>query len=135
MDSGGSYHITYKRDYLFDFKMYDSGNILLSDVRECRVRGTGKVQVQMRDGSSFMLDNVRNLKRELRIYPGWLGSDQEDIEGSPSSAIGFMMPIDMLGFFDWLASIKQGMLESVKVKCIFMGYRKGIVGNKALEVR
>ncbi|GJR56401.1 hypothetical protein Tco_1406922 [Tanacetum coccineum] len=25
---------------------------------------------------------------------------------------------------------KQGMLEPVKVKCIFLGYRKGIVGNK-----
>ncbi|GJW26436.1 zinc finger, CCHC-type containing protein [Tanacetum coccineum] len=39
-------------------------------------------------------------------------------------------PIDMLGFFGWLASIKQGMLEPVKVKCIFLGYHKGIVGNK-----
>nr|GEX60515.1 zinc finger, CCHC-type [Tanacetum cinerariifolium] len=26
---------------------------------ECRVRGTGKVQVHMKDGSSFLLDNVR----------------------------------------------------------------------------
>ncbi|GJX30370.1 hypothetical protein Tco_0238449 [Tanacetum coccineum] len=42
---------------------------------------------------------------------------------SPSSAIGFKTPIDMLGFFGWLA-IKQGMLEPVKVKCIFLGYRK-----------
>ncbi|GKG32499.1 hypothetical protein Tco_0430009, partial [Tanacetum coccineum] len=49
---------------------------------------------------------------------------------SPSSATGFKTPIDMLEFFGWLASIKQGMLEPVKVKCIFMGYRKGIVGNK-----
>ncbi|GJV91428.1 hypothetical protein Tco_1539241 [Tanacetum coccineum] len=39
-------------------------------------------------------------------------------------------PIDMLGFFGWLASIKQGMLEPVKVKCIFLGYHKGIMGNK-----
>nr|GEZ23615.1 hypothetical protein [Tanacetum cinerariifolium] len=28
---------------------------------ECRVRGTGKVRVQMRDGSSFVLNNVRNI--------------------------------------------------------------------------
>ncbi|GJY93254.1 zinc finger, CCHC-type containing protein [Tanacetum coccineum] len=27
------------------------------------------------------------------------------------------------------------MLEPVKVKCIFLGYRKGVVGNKALKVR
>ncbi|GJY77248.1 hypothetical protein Tco_0482364 [Tanacetum coccineum] len=33
-------------------------------------------------------------------------------------------------FFGWLASIKQGMLEPVKVKCIFLGYHKSIVGNK-----
>nr|GEX92446.1 zinc finger, CCHC-type [Tanacetum cinerariifolium] len=33
---------------------------------------------------------------------------------SPSSAIRFKKPIDMLGFFGWLASIKQGMLELVK---------------------
>ncbi|GJZ51056.1 zinc finger, CCHC-type containing protein [Tanacetum coccineum] len=59
MDSGGSYHITYRRDYLVDFEEYDGGNILLGNGRECRVQGTGKVQVQMRDGSSFMLDNIR----------------------------------------------------------------------------
>ncbi|GJU28655.1 hypothetical protein Tco_1167276 [Tanacetum coccineum] len=47
---------------------------------------------------------------------------------SPSSAIGFKTPIDMLGFFGWLASIKQGMLEPVKVKCIFLGYRKRNMG-------
>ncbi|GJZ05075.1 hypothetical protein Tco_0538350 [Tanacetum coccineum] len=41
MDLGGSYHITYKRDYLVDFKEYDGDNILLDDGRECRVWGTG----------------------------------------------------------------------------------------------
>ncbi|GJR03927.1 zinc finger, CCHC-type containing protein [Tanacetum coccineum] len=68
MDSGGSYHITYRRDYLFDFEKYDGGSILFGDGRKCRVRGTGKVQVQMRDGSSFVLDNVRyvpELRRNL----------------------------------------------------------------------
>ncbi|GJT23739.1 hypothetical protein Tco_0893676 [Tanacetum coccineum] len=33
---------------------------------------------------------------------------------SPSSAIGFKTPIDMLRFFCWLASKRQGMLEPVK---------------------
>nr|GEV62502.1 zinc finger, CCHC-type [Tanacetum cinerariifolium] len=33
MNSGGSYHMTYKRDYLFDFEEYDGGNILLGDDR------------------------------------------------------------------------------------------------------
>ncbi|GJZ97212.1 zinc finger, CCHC-type containing protein [Tanacetum coccineum] len=260
MDSGGAYHITYMRDYLVDFEVYDSGNILLSDGRECRARGTGKVQVQMRDGSSFVLDNVRyvselrrnlislgslkkegftvkmqsgkikNIKGSLVVlsgtrrancvytldgqaltrntlkgrkqlgeyHTGWkiktgnvldscnqrstqqymksrvakhlgvVGIQQHNglvnetnmtlfakvrcfliqsglskvfwaedttmstylVNRSPSSAIGFKTPIDMLGFFGWLASIKQGLLELVKVKCIFLGYHKGIVGNK-----
>ncbi|GJW90155.1 hypothetical protein Tco_0167708 [Tanacetum coccineum] len=56
------------------------------------------------------------------------------VNWSPSSAIGFKTPVDMLGLFGWLASIKQGLLEPVKVKCIFLGYRTCIVGNKALEV-
>nr|GFA84386.1 zinc finger, CCHC-type [Tanacetum cinerariifolium] len=49
---------------------------------------------------------------------------------SPSSAIRFKKPIDMLGFFGWLASIKQRILEPVKFKCISLGYHKSIVANK-----
>ncbi|GJT01788.1 hypothetical protein Tco_0822957 [Tanacetum coccineum] len=49
------------------------------------------------------------------------------VNRSPLSVIGFKKHRDMLGFFGWLASIKQGMLEPVKVKCIFLGYHKSIV--------
>nr|GEW78893.1 zinc finger, CCHC-type [Tanacetum cinerariifolium] len=52
------------------------------------------------------------------------------VNRSPSSTIGFKKPIHMLSFFGWLASIKKGMLEPVKVMCIFLGYHKSIVGNK-----
>ncbi|GKB35149.1 retrovirus-related pol polyprotein from transposon TNT 1-94 [Tanacetum coccineum] len=52
------------------------------------------------------------------------------VNKSPSSAIGFKKPTDMLEFFGWFASIKQGMLEPVKVKCIFLRCREGIVRNK-----
>ncbi|GJT34503.1 hypothetical protein Tco_0924922 [Tanacetum coccineum] len=37
MDSGGSYYITYRRDYFVNFEEYDGGNILLGDGREFRV--------------------------------------------------------------------------------------------------
>nr|GEX69723.1 retrovirus-related Pol polyprotein from transposon TNT 1-94 [Tanacetum cinerariifolium] len=37
------------------------------------------------------------------------------VNRSPSSAIGLKKPVDMLGSFGWLASIKQGILEPVKV--------------------
>nr|GEX24571.1 ribonuclease H-like domain-containing protein [Tanacetum cinerariifolium] len=56
------------------------------------------------------------------------------VNRSPSSTIGFKKPIDMLGFFGWLASIKKGMLEPVKVKCIFLGYHKSIVGTGSMQV-
>ncbi|GJX99560.1 hypothetical protein Tco_0356579 [Tanacetum coccineum] len=141
---GGSYHITYKRDYLDDFEMYDGGNVLLGDGRECHVWGTGKVQVQMKDDSSFVLDNVRQDQCYKGFADGTIKNKKsglskvfwaEDttmstylVTRSPSSSIGFKTPVDMLGFFGWLA-IKQGILEPVKVKCIFLGYRKGIVGN------
>ncbi|GJW84192.1 hypothetical protein Tco_0157337 [Tanacetum coccineum] len=46
MDSRGSYHITYMRDYLVDFKEYDGNNILLGDGRECR----GSTQQCMKSG-------------------------------------------------------------------------------------
>ncbi|GKD54005.1 hypothetical protein Tco_1287392, partial [Tanacetum coccineum] len=94
MDSRGAYHITYMRDYLVDFEVYDSGNILLSDGRECRARGTSKVQVQMRDGSSFVLDNVRyvsELSRNL-ISLGSLkkrGFYREDAVGKDQEYKGF----------------------------------------------
>ncbi|GJT87911.1 hypothetical protein Tco_1069628 [Tanacetum coccineum] len=47
-----------------------------------------------------------------------------------SSVIGFKTTIDMLGFFVGLLLLNKGILVVVKVKCIFMGYRKGIVGIK-----
>ncbi|GJU97609.1 zinc finger, CCHC-type containing protein [Tanacetum coccineum] len=62
MDSGGSFHMTPRRDFLFDFKEFNGGTVLLSNI------GIGKVRVQMKDGSSFVLENVRyisELKRNL----------------------------------------------------------------------
>ncbi|GKC65788.1 retrovirus-related pol polyprotein from transposon TNT 1-94 [Tanacetum coccineum] len=68
MDSECSYHITHRLDIFFDFLKCDGGSVLLGDNRECKIRGIGKVRVQLRDGSSFMLNNVRyipELKRNL----------------------------------------------------------------------
>nr|GEV86883.1 zinc finger, CCHC-type [Tanacetum cinerariifolium] len=78
IDLEGSYHVTYKRDYLFDFEEYDGGNILLGDGKECRIQGTGKVQVQMRDGLSFMLDNVRYVL-ELRQNLILMGTLEKEV--------------------------------------------------------
>ncbi|GKE66542.1 hypothetical protein Tco_1520703, partial [Tanacetum coccineum] len=55
------------------------------------------------------------------------------VNRSPSSAIRFKTPVDMLGLFGWLACIKQGMLEPVKVKCIFLGCHKGTGSMQVLQ--
>ncbi|GJW61139.1 zinc finger, CCHC-type containing protein [Tanacetum coccineum] len=184
MDSGGSYHITYMRDYLVDFEKYNGGNILLGDGRECRDKGwSGKIKVikgllmvlsgTRRSNCVYTLDGQAVTSKTLKgrkllgeYQTGWKiktgnvldscnqRSTQQCTKSRVAKHLGVAgiqhhnglveetnvtllakTPIDMLGFFGWLASIKQGMLEPVKVKCIFLGYRKDIMGNKALEVR
>nr|GFB67488.1 retrovirus-related Pol polyprotein from transposon TNT 1-94 [Tanacetum cinerariifolium] len=44
------------------------GSVQLGDNKECKIRGIGKARIQLRDGSSFVLHNVRyipKLKRNL----------------------------------------------------------------------
>ncbi|GJW43209.1 hypothetical protein Tco_0072008 [Tanacetum coccineum] len=68
MDSGGSYHMTHRRDFLYDFKGFDSGSVQLGDNRTCTIKGTGKVKIQLHDGSSFILEDVKyvlGLRRSL----------------------------------------------------------------------
>ncbi|GJY31824.1 retrovirus-related pol polyprotein from transposon TNT 1-94 [Tanacetum coccineum] len=46
----------------------DGGSVQLGDNRECKIRGIGKVRIQLKDRSSFVLHNVRyisELKRNL----------------------------------------------------------------------
>nr|GEX14200.1 hypothetical protein [Tanacetum cinerariifolium] len=68
MDSGGSFHMMPRRDFLFDFKEFNGGTVFLDDNRACVIMGIGKMKVQMKDGLSFVLENMRcipNLKRNL----------------------------------------------------------------------
>ncbi|GJV61585.1 retrovirus-related pol polyprotein from transposon TNT 1-94 [Tanacetum coccineum] len=68
MDSGCSYHMTPRLDILFDFLECDGGRVQVGDNRECKIGGIGKVRIQLRYGSSFVLHNVKyipELKRNL----------------------------------------------------------------------
>nr|GFA56527.1 retrovirus-related Pol polyprotein from transposon TNT 1-94 [Tanacetum cinerariifolium] len=42
MDSGGSFHMTPRRNFLFDFKEFIGGMVLLGDNRACAIMGIGK---------------------------------------------------------------------------------------------
>ncbi|GJW02661.1 retrotransposon protein, putative, ty1-copia subclass [Tanacetum coccineum] len=68
LHSGCSYYMTPRLDILFDFIECDGGRVQLGDNRECKIKGIGKMRVQLKDGSSFVLHNVRyipELKRNL----------------------------------------------------------------------
>ncbi|GJU01821.1 hypothetical protein Tco_1112159 [Tanacetum coccineum] len=65
MDSGGSFHMTHRMDFLYDFKVVDGGSVQLGDNRTCTIKGTGKVKIQLHDGSSFILEDVR---KKNRVY-------------------------------------------------------------------
>ncbi|GKE44422.1 hypothetical protein Tco_1471706 [Tanacetum coccineum] len=71
------------------------------------------------------------MKSGVAKHLGVAGIQQQN--GSPSSAIGFKKSIDMLGFFGWLASIEQEMLEPLKVKNIGFNesgkYKKTFIGS------
>ncbi|GJX78283.1 hypothetical protein Tco_0325094 [Tanacetum coccineum] len=58
----------------------------------------------------------------------------EDQDGSSSSVIRFKTPIDMLGFFGWLASIKNmSFNESGEYKKTFIGFGVGTTSVKVLQ--
>ncbi|GJV10980.1 zinc finger, CCHC-type containing protein [Tanacetum coccineum] len=59
MDSGGSFHMTHRMDFLYDFKVVDGGSVQLGDNRTCTIKRTGKVKIQLHDGSSFILEDIR----------------------------------------------------------------------------
>nr|GEW04163.1 putative polyprotein [Tanacetum cinerariifolium] len=44
----------------FDFLECDGGKVLLGDNKECKIRGIGKERLRLKDGSSFVLHNVRD---------------------------------------------------------------------------
>nr|GEZ33769.1 retrovirus-related Pol polyprotein from transposon TNT 1-94 [Tanacetum cinerariifolium] len=67
MDSGGSFYMTPRRDFLFDFKEFNGGTVLLSDNRACAIIGIGNVRVQMKDGSSFVLENAESGEASVGI--------------------------------------------------------------------
>ncbi|GJR91006.1 hypothetical protein Tco_0215017 [Tanacetum coccineum] len=83
MDYGGYYHMTPGRDFLFEFKEFFGGTVLLGDNKACAIRGTGKVRVQMKinlislgtidqEGYTVKLQNgrVNVIKGSLMVLSG-----------------------------------------------------------------
>ncbi|GJX13703.1 hypothetical protein Tco_0205461 [Tanacetum coccineum] len=165
-------------DNIMDTLLYGRDNLKLEDVlatlfsrelhkmTEAKGDGgewlTGKVQVHMMDGSSFVLNKVTYVPelRQNLISLGTLTNEgftvkmqsgkiksrvprffgqriqsclHNAVNRSPSSAIECKTPIDMFGVVCWFASINQRMLEPVKVNCIFLGFPKGMGSVHVLQ--
>ncbi|GJU60138.1 hypothetical protein Tco_1237904 [Tanacetum coccineum] len=61
MDSGGSSNMTHRRDFLYNFKVFDGSSVQLGDNRTCTIKGTWKVKIQLHDGSSLTLEDVSTM--------------------------------------------------------------------------
>ena len=79
LDSGCTFHMTPRKDWLINFKQIEGGKVLMGNDHSCNVTGSGSVRFKLWDGSHRILDNVRwvpKLRRNL-ISLGML-----DVNGS-----------------------------------------------------
>ncbi|GJX31915.1 hypothetical protein Tco_0241770 [Tanacetum coccineum] len=119
MDSEGSYHMTYKRDYLFDFEECDGGNVLLGYDRECRVLETGKAKLTLgtlkKEGFTV---KMRSGKIKSGMSKVFVAEDTTMstylVNRTPSSRIGSKTPIDMLSFLVGLLVLSNGCLNRLR---------------------
>ena len=63
LDSGCTYHMTCKWDWLSDFHELEGGKVIMENNQTCQVRGIGKINIKIFDGV------VRTLK-DVRYVPG-----------------------------------------------------------------
>nr|GEZ73312.1 reverse transcriptase domain-containing protein [Tanacetum cinerariifolium] len=70
MDSGGSFHMTPKRDFLFDFKEFNGGTVLLGDNRACAIMGIRKhVDKFLHVTQSIKVNGVTDDALRLYLFP------------------------------------------------------------------
>ncbi|GJX64372.1 copia LTR rider [Tanacetum coccineum] len=74
MDSGGSFHMKPRKDFLFDFKDFNGGTVLLGDNRACAIIEIGKISLGTldREGYTMKLQNgrVKVIKGSLMVLSG-----------------------------------------------------------------
>lgn len=68
MDSGCTYHMSPRKDWFFDFKDLEAGQVLMGNNQSCKIQGIGSIKLRMWDGSLTVITEVRyipDLKRNL----------------------------------------------------------------------
>ncbi|GJR62174.1 hypothetical protein Tco_1504336 [Tanacetum coccineum] len=108
------------RDYFVDFEEYEGGKILLGDGREC---------------VCFRIKTKIDIAGQFLNKEGFSGRCSQSIKVIKVSLVGRTLKGrkqlgEFMGGRSRTVWSVQGMLESVKVKCISWDTVKGIVGNK-----
>jgi hypothetical protein len=74
VDSGASFHATPHRKHFLDYVQGDFGQVYLGDDAPCKIVGTGKVKIKQRNGSQWLLKEVRHipdLRKNLILTGSW----------------------------------------------------------------
>ncbi|GKC36843.1 zinc finger, CCHC-type containing protein [Tanacetum coccineum] len=156
IDSGGSYHMTHMRDFLYDFKGFDGGSVRLGDNRTCTIKETGKVKIQLHNGSSFILEDVKyvpglrrslislgTLKKEgytVKMQMGRIkvikGSKQVGLKQLGSKQVGFkQLGHKQVGFKQLGPDVKTGVYGVQDEKRVWFEVElQGAQGDREAEV-
>ncbi|GJY83147.1 retrovirus-related pol polyprotein from transposon TNT 1-94 [Tanacetum coccineum] len=132
MDSGGSFYMTPRRDFLFDFKEFNGGTVLLDNNRACAIMGIGKVKVQMKDGLSFVFENngrVKVIKGSLMVLSGTMkGNCVYSLDGwaeSGEASVGIQEK-------ESLAQVWHKRLGHISEAGLHELEKREVLGNKGL---
>ncbi|GJY93256.1 hypothetical protein Tco_0509038 [Tanacetum coccineum] len=136
----------YGIDCLVDLEAYDGGNILLGDGKECRVRGyiikRNLISLGTLEKEGFTMKmqsgKIKVIKGSLMVLSGTRRANCVYTLDGQAVTRKTLKGRKHLGEYQTGWKIKTGnVLDShnqslvcPRVKCIFLGYRKGIVGNK-----
>ncbi|GJR80266.1 hypothetical protein Tco_0151051 [Tanacetum coccineum] len=125
-----------------------STNMIMDSDVECKIRGIGKVRVQLRDGSSFVLNNVRyipELKRNL-ISLGTLEKEGYTVKMQSGKVKGFngelMLSVKksevlaQFGIKDWDISARRdyrsmGLYSQVQTRSIWKVQRVEAISRES----
>ncbi|GJW35160.1 retrovirus-related pol polyprotein from transposon TNT 1-94 [Tanacetum coccineum] len=104
MDSGGSFHMMPRRDFLFDFKEFNGGTVLLGYNRACAIRGQGGNLISLgtldREGYTVKLQNgrVKVIKGSLMLLSGTIkGNCVYSLDGWAESGLHELEKREVLG--------------------------------------
>jgi len=84
MDTGCSFHMTPRKEYLIDFEEAKSGKVRMTNNSFLEVKGIGKVKFTNQDGTSIILHGVRYIPEMSKnlISMGTLDSEGYEFRGN-----------------------------------------------------